>query len=202
MFDPEFLQSNLFNWLILPLLIFTSRLFDVSLGTMRHIFIARGFRNIVPVFGFFEVLIWLIAISQVMKNLNNAACYLAWAGGFAAGTYLGMYIEHKLALGTQVLRIITHRDCADLIAALRQEQVGLTIINGEGSTGPVKILFAIIKRKNFIKIGAIIENHNPNAFYTLEDVRTANQGVFPELIGKPEESFYYFRKLFPVRKGK
>jgi uncharacterized protein YebE (UPF0316 family) len=137
-----------------------------------------------------------------MKNLNNVACYFAWAGGFAGGTYLGMYIEQKLALGTQVLRIITHKDCTDLIAALRNEQVGLTTIGAEGSTGPVKILFAIIKRKNFSRIGSIIEQYNPNAFYTLEDVRTANQGVFPEIKGRPDKAFYYFKKLFPVRKGK
>lgn len=178
-----------------------ARLIDVPMGTMRHIFLARGFRNIVPVLGFFEVLIWVIAISQIMKNLNNVICYFAWAGGFATGTYLGMLIESKIALGMQVLRIITHQDSTGLIKALSEENVGITTINGHGAKGPVKIIFTIIKRKNLDKVVTLIDKHNPNAFYTIEDVRIASQGVFPSM-NPPDQRFYYFRKLFPVRKGK
>ena len=201
MFSEEFLGSELFNWIILPLLIFLARLIDVPMGTMRHIFLARGFRNIVPVLGFFEVLIWVIAISQIMKNLNNVICYFAWAGGFATGTYLGMLIESKIALGMQVLRIITHQDSTSLIKALSEENVGITTIDGHGAKGPVKIIFTIIKRKNLDKVVTLIDKHNPNAFYTIEDVRITSQGVFPSMT-PPDQRFYYFRRLFPVRKGK
>ena len=100
-------------WVTLPLIIFFSRICDVSLGTIRHVFISKGFRKIVPLLGFFEVLIWIIVVAQVMKNLNNIACYLAWAGGFATGTFVGLWIEEKLALGLQVIRIITNQDCAE-----------------------------------------------------------------------------------------
>ena len=94
-----------FSWIVLPVLIFMSRMCDVTLGTLRHIFMAKGFTKIVPILGFFEVLLWLIVIGQVMKNLNNVACYIGWAGGFATGTLVGMKIEEKLALGLQVIRI-------------------------------------------------------------------------------------------------
>lgn len=201
MFSEEFLASELFNWVVLPLLIFVARLIDVPMGTMRHIFLARGFRNIVPVLGFFEVLIWVIAISQIMKNLNNVICYFAWAGGFATGTYLGMLIESKIALGMQVLRIITHQDSTNLIKALSEENVGITTIDGRGAKGPVKIIFTIIKRKNLDKVVTLIDKYNPNAFYTIEDVRVASQGVFPSM-NPPDQRYFYFRKLFPVRKGK
>jgi uncharacterized protein YebE (UPF0316 family) len=201
MLSHEFLSSDLFNWVILPLLIFTARLIDVPLGTMRHISLARGFRKIVPVLGFFEVLIWVVAMSQIMKNLNNVMCYIAWAGGFSAGTYLGMYLENKIAMGMQVLRIIINQDSTQLIKALQQENVGTTTMDGQGAKGPVKIIFTIIKRKNLEHVVRMIDRYNPNAFYTIEDVRIASQGVFPSM-NPPDNRFYYFRKLFPVRKGK
>ncbi|MGI8894000.1 MAG: DUF2179 domain-containing protein [Bacteroidia bacterium] len=201
MISQEFLASDLFNWVILPMLIFTARLIDVPLGTMRHISLARGFRNIVPILGFFEVLIWVFAMSQIMKNLNNVLCYLAWAGGFSAGTYLGMYLENKIAMGMQVLRIITHQDSSALIKSLTAENVGVTTMDGQGAKGPVKIIFTILKRKNLDKVVRMINKHNPSAFYTIEDVRVASQGVFPS-INPPDSRFYQFRRLFPVRKGK
>jgi uncharacterized protein YebE (UPF0316 family) len=202
MFDPEFLQSDLFNWVVLPLLIFLARMTDVTLGTLRHLFIAKGLRKIVPFVGFFEVLIWLIAMGQIMQNLNNAACYFAWAGGFAMGTFVGMFIEEKLALGMQVLRVITNQDCAVLLEAFRNQNLGSTVVDGQGAKGPVKIIFAIVKRKDLPQVLQMLHEHNPNSFYTIEDVRNANQGVFPGAINQPDGKFPYFRKLFPVRKGK
>src|ERR1043165_1455955 len=100
------MDFDYFDWIILPLLIFISRLADVTLATLRHIFISKGLKHIVPVLGFFEVLIWLIAIRQVFNNLNNMACFISWAAGFSAGTYLGILIEEKLAIGVQMIRII------------------------------------------------------------------------------------------------
>ena len=104
------MNFDYFNWIVLPLLIFVSRLADVSLATLRHIFVSKGFKTLVPVLGFFEVLIWLIAIRQIINNVDNLACYLAWAGGLSAGTYLGMYIEEKLALGKQIIGINTKNE--------------------------------------------------------------------------------------------
>jgi uncharacterized protein YebE (UPF0316 family) len=176
---------------------------DVTLGTMRHIFIAKGFRKIVPFLGFIEVLIWLLAISQIMKNLNNIACYFGWAMGFSLGTYFGMLIESKLALGLQVIRIITPIIPQNLARAFFDASLGVTVINGQGAKGPVNIFFTIIKRKDVGKVLKLIEEHAPNAFYSIEDIRTTSQGVFPQQqSGMPDKSFYYFRKIFPVRKGK
>ncbi len=94
--NSDFLQSDLFNWLILPLLIFCARTCDVTLATLRNIFIARHIRKIVPVLGFFEVLIWLVAVSQTINNLHNIACYVAFAGGYSMGIFVGITIEEKL----------------------------------------------------------------------------------------------------------
>ncbi len=175
----EIMNSSLFTWVILPILIFVARIFDVSIGTMRIIFTARGKRYLAPILGFFEILIWLLAIGQIFQNLNNFACYLAYAGGFATGNYIGILIEHKLALGTQVVRIITQRDASQLIDRLKDEGYGLTLIDGEGGNGAVKIIFTLIRRKSLPQIIEIIRNHNPKAFFSVEDVRFAREGVYP-----------------------
>ncbi len=167
------------NWIIIPLLIFMSRLTDVTLATLRNIFIHKGFKKIVPVIGFFEVLIWLIAMKQVLNHVDNIAAYLAWAGGFSAGTYVGMRIEERLALGNQVIRIITTElDSTELIKMLRASNHGLTVVDGMGAKGPVKLLFTIVQRKHMKGIIEKIEAIQPNAFYTIEDIRSAEHGVF------------------------
>lgn len=172
---PEF---DYFNWIILPIIIFFSRLTDVSLGTLRHVFISKGFRKIVPFLGFFEVLIWIIVVAQVMQNLSNWVCYIAYASGFATGTYVGLLIEEKLALGLQVIRVITNQNSDELIAELKNSNHGLTIVDAQGAVGPVKMIFTIIKRKDVPHVVDKIATFLPNAFFTIEDVKNTSQGVF------------------------
>lgn len=167
-----------FSWIILPLIIFLSRLTDVSLGTLRHVFISKGYRKIVPILGFVEVLIWIIVVAQVMKNLSNWACYVAYAGGFATGTYVGLLIEEKLALGLQVIRVITNQNCDELISQLKSDNHGVTVVDAQGAVGPVKMLFTIIKRKNVPQVVEKISTFLPNAFFTIEDIKNTSQGVF------------------------
>jgi uncharacterized protein YebE (UPF0316 family) len=175
----SFLDSSLFNWLVLPLLIFMSRLSDVTLATLRHIFVSKGLKRVVPIIGFFEVLIWLIAMRQIMSQVDNVVYYIAWAAGFSAGTLLGMWIEERLALGQQVIRIITNQDTSELQAALSNADFGLTILAGHGSKGgEVKVLFMVIKRKEFNDVTQLIHEYMPNAFYSVEDVRSYHAGVF------------------------
>ena len=186
-------------WITLPIIIFFSRICDVSLGTLRHVFISKGFRKIVPVLGFFEVLIWIIVVAQVMKNLNNWACYLAWAGGFATGTFVGLWIEEKLALGLQVIRIITNQNCDELVAALKTENHGITVVDAQGAVGPVKMIFTIIKRKNVKEVVLMIRQYNPTAFHSIEEIKNTSQGVFTE---NSKYGFASIRQMFPSRKGK
>jgi uncharacterized protein YebE (UPF0316 family) len=194
-----FTNFDYHSWVVLPLIIFLSRIGDVSLGTLRHVFISKGYRRLVPFLGFFEVLIWIIVVAQVMKNLNNVACYLAFAGGFATGTYVGLRIEERLALGLQVIRIITNQNCEELIQALKKENYGITVVDAHGAMGPVKMLFTIIKRKNVQSVVSIIHQYNPTAFYSVEDIKDTNQGIFKP---NPTDSFSQIRQMFPVTKGK
>jgi uncharacterized protein YebE (UPF0316 family) len=199
MLHSIFGNFDYYSWIILPLIIFFSRIGDVSLGTLRHVFISKGYRQIVPILGFFEVLIWILVVAQIMKNLNNVACYLAWAGGFATGTYVGLLIEERLALGLQVIRIITNQNCDNLLENLRLENHGVTIVEAQGAVGPVKMIFSIIKRKNIQQIVLLIRKHNPNAFYSIEDIKDTSQGVFTS---KSSAKFSSIRKMFSSHKSK
>jgi len=167
-----------YNWLILPLIILVSRIGDVTLGTLRHVMMARGNKNAAPILGFFEVLIWIVVVSQVMKQANNIACYIGWAGGFATGNYIGLLIEERIALGLQIIRIITNKECTELITQLRNKDHGTTVMDGQGAKGPVKIILTVVKRKNIDTVIKIIQQHNPDAFYSIEDIRDVNKGVF------------------------
>src|SRR6188768_685542 len=127
---PDLLHSEFFKWVLLPVLIFIARTCDVTLATLRNVFISKGMRHVVPFIGFFEVLIWLVSIRQIMQHLDNPMTYLGFAGGFAMGTYVGLRIESRLALGMQVLRIITQGEPLVLIQALQNANIGTTVIDG------------------------------------------------------------------------
>lgn len=179
MISTDFLNSEIFAWIILPILIFTARILDVTLGTIRIIFISRGEKYLAPLFGFFEIIIWLFALGQIMQNLTNIAYYVAYAGGFAMGNFAGIYIENKMAMGTLVVRIITKKDASELINSLKSIGYGVTSVDAEGATGQVKIVFTIIKRKEVNNVVGIIKRFNPKAFFSIEEVRSASEGIFP-----------------------
>jgi uncharacterized protein YebE (UPF0316 family) len=190
----------MFAWLVLPALIFIARICDVSLGTIRVIFVSRGYRYLAPVLGFFEISIWLMAIGQIMRNLNDVWAYLAYAGGFATGTFVGITLEERLSLGMVIVRVITKRDCTPLITRLKEEDYGLTLLDAEGAVGPVKILFMVVKREDLKGLVDIIKEFNPHAFYSVEDVRHASEGVFPSRSGGFFRSYLDPQRFFRKKK--
>ncbi|CAG0948369.1 MAG: hypothetical protein MPEBLZ_00713 [Candidatus Methanoperedens nitroreducens] len=173
------INSGTFSLIILPILIFLARIVDVTFGTIRIIFVSRGLKWLAPIFGFFEIMIWLFAIGQVFSNMTNITYYVAYAGGFACGNFVGIWIEEKMAIGTMVVRIITKKDGIQLIEFLKTEGFGVTSIEAEGATGKVKIIYTIIKRRDLQQIVGIIKRFNPKAFYSIEEVRSAAEGIFP-----------------------
>jgi uncharacterized protein YebE (UPF0316 family) len=183
--DASFLESATFSWVVLPLLIFLSRIVDVSLQTLRLLFVNRGMRYLAPVIGFFEVIIWLLAIGQIMRHLTNVACYVAYGGGFAAGTWVGMWIENRLSLGMVILRVITRKPADDLVAHLRAQQHGVTSVDAEGMTGPVTLVFTVLRRQDLRAVVETVRQFNPHAFYSVEDVRFVSEGTFPFRRGGP-----------------
>jgi len=190
-----FLDSAAYTWVILPGLIFLIRIIDVSLGTLRIIFINRNLRFYATVIGFFEVLIWLMAVRQVFQQLDNPLYFVTYAAGFAAGNYVGILIENKLSIGRVVIRIITRRNAEELVSFLRSSGYGLTTADGEGATGPVKIIFLITERKDIHTIVEKIREFNPNAFYSVEDVRFVSSAVTPNRLPAPRRWTHFHSRM-------
>jgi uncharacterized protein YebE (UPF0316 family) len=171
MFSAEFLQSDTFSLFVLPVIIFFARIMDVSLGTLRIIFVSRGNKIVAPILGFFEVLIWVIAISNIIQHLDNVYCYLAWAAGFATGNFIGMKIEERIAIGVSMVRIITKKEDNQLIAELYSRGFGATVVDARGKDGEVHVIYTVVKRKEIPNLIELINIYNPKAFYVIEDVR-------------------------------
>ena len=168
-----------YMWVGLPALVFFARVADVTLGTMRIIFTSRGKRHLAPLLGFVEVFIWITVIAQITKGAHNVVAYLAYAGGFATGTYIGMFIEDKLAMGLLVVRAIIPNHVQELTKALSEKGYGSTRVDAHGSQGPVNLIYTIVMRKNLPEVAKIIQGAYPNAFFTVEELRSAEHGVFP-----------------------
>ena len=196
-----FLGASLFySWLVLPCLIFAARVADVTIGTIRLIFVSRGFKYLAPLVGFFEVLIWLLAMGQIMKNLSNPICYIAYAGGFAMGNYVGMRIAERLSLGVVLIRVVTEKDASTLVENLKAANYGVTSLKGHGTRGEVKVIFTVVPRSEVPSVAELISRFNPQAFYSVEEVRMVERGTFPV-----KRSWYdaaFLRWLRPFQGGK
>jgi uncharacterized protein YebE (UPF0316 family) len=193
-------NSWVYTWIVIPFLIFVARIFDVSLGTVRVIFVSRGLKYLAPVVGFFEILIWLLAIGQIMKNLSNPACYIAYAGGFAMGNFVGIHIAEKLSLGLVMIRVVTKKDAAPLVDFLKAENYGVTSVDGHGTSGQVKVVFTIVPRREVRSVVELIKKFNPQAFYSIGEVGLVESGIFP--IRKSWRDFNLLGLFRPFRKGK
>lgn len=177
-------EFSFYTWIGLPALIFVARVVDVGLGTLRIIFTARGRRYLAPLLGFLEVFIWIVIVSQITRGAQNLVAYLAYAAGFAAGNYVGIWIENRLAIGTLILRAILPdqgEQATDLAATLHQSGYGVTRVSGAGANGPVQLIYTVVRRKDLSKVTALIHQIHPHAFLTVEEVRAVEEGIFPPL---------------------
>ena len=185
-------ENNLFRLVVLPILIFFARITDVSINTLRVIYMLNGRRFTSTILGFFEAFIWLIAIGQILQNLDSWVSYFAYAGGFASGIYVGMRIEDRLAIGNVIVRIITQKDASKLIERLRDHKIRLTVVDAQGSFGPVNILFLIISRQSLEQVTTIVEETNPQAVFTVEGVKSVK--YLTNVTPNPEPDRYSFFK--------
>jgi uncharacterized protein YebE (UPF0316 family) len=167
--------KEVFDYLIMPLLIFCARVMDVSINTLRIMFVLNGKKKIAPILGFFEAMIWLLAIGQIFQNINNPMSYVAYAGGFAMGTFVGMTIEEKLALGRVLVRVITPEPMPELIEYMKERNYRFTSVGAEGRYGKVNLLFTVMKREVLKEYVEKVKTINNNAFYTIESVRRVSE---------------------------
>jgi len=169
--------------------------------TIRVIYISRGIKYLAPIIAFFEIVIWLLAMEVVMQDLANIANFLAFALGFAMGTYVGLVIEEKLSIGMVILRIVTTDESnEEIVSFMQSENYGITTLDATGSRGSVKMILSLVNRTDVPRITQHIQATNPHAFFSIEDVRYVNQGVFRPK--KPNRITGFFHSLIRPRKKK
>lgn len=158
---------------LICLLIFAARVVDVTLGTLRTVWIVQGRRISVFCLGFVEILIWVFAVSSVIQNLENPWYAVFYAIGFATGNYIGITLEQKLAYGEQVVRVFS-RNGDELASALRDCGYGVTVFRGEGRDSPVDMCFVESRRRNIRKIVNLARQTDPVCYYVVDDVAHAS----------------------------
>jgi uncharacterized protein YebE (UPF0316 family) len=173
------LSYDMIGVLIVPFFIFTARVIDVSMGTARIIFVSKGMKYLASSIGFFEMLIWLFAISHILLNVTNVLNYIAYAAGFAVGTFVGMLIEEMLAMGYLSVIITTHKDPAEMVGKLDLAGYKITVIDTQGGTKDRKMIFVIIKRDKLRNVISTIKEVDSNVFYAIENVRDMHELHLP-----------------------
>jgi uncharacterized protein YebE (UPF0316 family) len=172
------ISENVFTFVVLPLLIFLARISDVSINTIRIIYVLGGRRWTATLLGFFESLIWLMAIRQIFEHMDNWVCYIAYPAGFASGIFVGMLIEERIAYGKVIVRIITRRDVEPLINYLKSMNNRYTHVNAHGPDGHENLVFTVLERERLNDLLLTLKEILPSAFYTVEKVnRAAESGT-------------------------
>ena len=159
--------------------IFALRILDVSIGTLRIGMLVRGRRGLAGAFSFVESLIWLVAAAQVLSNLDSPAKFVAYAGGYAAGTMLGSTLERWLAVGDSLVRVVAPVHSPSLSDALRQEGFYATVVNGSGRDGDVRISFSVVPRRRVQEVLELIQRVNPQAYVTVEETTPMRVTALP-----------------------
>jgi uncharacterized protein YebE (UPF0316 family) len=182
--------------ILLPLVIFVAETLVVTISTVRIISVSRGRKVLASVLGTFEITIWLFAIGKVMQNLNDWTCFVAFAAGFTIGNFFGIILEAKLAIGNLVVRVITHRNGAEIVGALKAAEYGVTSIDAQGATGAVQVILTVIPRKELDKVVGLIKACDPKVFYSVDDLQSAAAGISPTGRVSPRKllpSFFWLR---------
>lgn len=165
-------------WQLLFVLIFLLRVTDVTLGTIRTVSIVKGRIALSVALGFFEVMVWIVAMTQVVARLEeNWWLTFAWAGGFATGNAVGILVERRLELGMAVVRILTGDRSDEIVAALRGQGHDVTSFRGEGDAGPVTLLYAVAPRRQTVRMLDIARSIDPELVYVSEPALESGHGV-------------------------
>ena len=164
------------NIFLAVIYVFLLRLIEQALGTLRSLYVNKGKPKLGALLGFIESAIWVVAISQVIKDLNDPLLIIGYALGFAAGTISGSYIESTIAIGNVVVRVFIERnENSELLAnELRANDFGVTVINGQGRDGEVSIALCVVPRKKVKELLNIVSEITPDAYVTTEATNPTN----------------------------
>ena len=159
------------------LLIFGCRIVDVSCDTLRVLFAIRGKRGIASSLGIVQALVWIFAVGNAVKHLDSPLHILGYAGGFAAGTFVGVTIERMLAYGLAQLRIVSAHGGVEIAEALRERGFGVTEFAGFGRQGSVEVVSTIVQRSQVAEVMRIVDGFDSAAFVTSEEPQVLRGGL-------------------------
>jgi uncharacterized protein YebE (UPF0316 family) len=168
--------STLFGGPWGPLLIFLLRVVDVSMTTTRTLLSMRNARLVVPLIGFFESAIWLLAAGIAIRYLDSPLHVLGYAAGFATGTAAGLWIEERLAFGLSTVQLISQHGGVEVAEALREAGFGVTEFAGQGREGMVEVVQTVVMRRQVPRVLEIVDLWDPEAFVSVEEPRTVRRG--------------------------
>lgn len=152
------------------LLIFSLRIVDVSIGTVRIVILMRGNVALAAMLGFFESITWVVAASVVFANLGDPLRAVAFAAGFGTGVLVGGLVERRIAMGTAFVRVVAPIDTDQVAEPLRAAGFPVTVLNAEGRDGEVRMSIMVLPRKRVKDALALVHEINPAAFVTVEEV--------------------------------
>ncbi len=170
--------------IFLYIYIFLSRMLDVSLGTLRIIYLTRGRSKIAAGIGFVEIVIYVVALGVVIENLDRPLNVIIYALGFAAGSLVGSFIEEKIAVGHVTAQVVTMKDGGELEEKLREMDYGVTAIDCYGRDGPHRILHILMRRRSLDQFFELIQQIDHQALVSVMDTRTIRGGYFAGGKGK------------------
>ena len=159
-----------------PLVIFCLRIGDVSLATVRMLLAVRGMKYVAPFIGFFEVLIWVLAVSTVIRHLDSPMHLIGYAAGFSTGTLVGVLIEERIAFGLATVRVVSRIGGVELAEALRDRGFGVTEYAGQGREGKVEVVDAVLRRRDLPTVLREVDNWDPDAFVTIQEPKAIRRG--------------------------
>jgi uncharacterized protein YebE (UPF0316 family) len=159
-----------------PLVIFCLRIVDVSLSTVRMLLAVKGIKLVAPLIGFFEVLIWILAVGTAIRHLDSPLHLIGYAGGFATGTFVGLKIEERMALGMATIRVVSRYGGVELAEALRDRGFGVTEFSGQGREGKVEVVDAVLRRRDLPAVLKEVDLWDPDAFVTIQEPRAIRRG--------------------------
>ena len=165
--------------IVLALALFTMRVINYSISTIRLVFIARGFRIFAAVMAFFEAFIFAVVMAYVLADLNNIINLMAYCLGASVGSYVGMSLETRFITSYSTVTVIAQHMGTDIATALRSANYGVTVTYGEGKDGQVAILRSSTVNRDVPTLLNIVHNVNPDAFIDVESARAIRRGWLP-----------------------
>ncbi len=176
--DTQFFDLFAIYPALMPISIFLLRVANMALDTLRVLYTVRGRNRQAWVFGFLTSLLFVVAISIVLSNLDNIWNVIAYAAGFATGNVVGIRIEERIAVGHAHIRIISSQLGDEIAESIRAAGYAATELPARGRDGSVSVISCSVVRRDIHRVRAEVDQIDPSAFITVEDIRPIHRGFW------------------------